>query len=471
VSVRLTRAELQNVVHGQTLDKEGEHSRIGFEGVEYDSRQIRGGELFLALPGENTHGHDFLETALARGAALALVEDEALLQSCSAPERLVVVEDSLKAFWKLATWWRKELAVPAIGVTGSVGKTTVKEILACLLTRRGRGMYPQKSHNNHVGLPYTVCGIAREHGWAVLEMGMNHAGELRDLTNIACPDVAVITNVLPVHTEFFSGLDAIADAKFEIVEGLKEGGTLILRHGDEYSQKARERHDVDSRFTVLTFGDSPEADCFVSDFRSEGFDGIRFTLSLNGERQQVSMRVLGQHNSINAAAAALACKSLFPDTSLEELARGLSAFSAPMMRLNVAVLKNDKRIIDDSYNASPTSMGAALSLAADLCSDGLELGLIVGDMKELGDRGIEEHDRIGVQIAQMKPKFVIAVGEFSENLVSEAQKSGIPSFTAESPVAAAHTARKMGFDVLLVKASRGVKLDTAVETIIEMDDR
>lgn len=465
MAIRLTREELIEIVAGRSTPSAA--GKLIFEGVEFDSRQIKGGELFLALKGDNTHGHDFLESALERGAALALVEDVRLLESHPEPERLIVVEDSLKAFWKLANYWRRSLDIPVIGVTGSVGKTTVKEMTACLLLKHSKGMYSRKSYNNHVGVPYSICGISREHSWAVLEMGMNHTGEMAELAAIAEPDIAAIVNIQPVHIEYFKDLKAVADAKFEILQGLKAGAPLILKQGDVELEAGVKRHDAGGRYIVRTFGVEGGADCYSDSFKTRGFEGIEFTLHLDDESIPVQMKVLGEHNSQNAAAAALLARAAFPDISADTIAAGLESYSAPLMRLNVKPLDENRILIDDCYNAGPTSMRAALEMLIDLKTADHRVGLLLGDMRELGETSRELHLQIGELAAGLDPVFLIAVGDFGEELTQAAKAAGIPTFAVDSPVSAAHTALKLDFNVLLVKASRGVQLDKAVQVIME----
>ena len=227
--ISISREKLIEIVGGEALPTA---SRDSFSGVEYDSRAVSGGELFLALQGINTHGHQYLRQAFDRGAALFLVEDAAVRDGFPEPERIIVVPDSLKAFWKLANWWRKQLSIPILAITGSVGKTTVKEVTAQILLTRKNGSYSKKSLNNHVGLPYSICRISKEHAWAVLEMGMNHPGEIATLGEIAEPDIGVITRVAIAHLEAFESVAQIADAKCELVAKIRKSGTLILNADD-----------------------------------------------------------------------------------------------------------------------------------------------------------------------------------------------------------------------------------------------
>ncbi|MFM1846953.1 MAG: UDP-N-acetylmuramoyl-tripeptide--D-alanyl-D-alanine ligase MurF [Pseudomonadota bacterium] len=469
MALTLTKEKLTEIVGG---DVASTSEKMSFHGVVYDSREIQGGELFVALPGAQAHGHTFLDQAFSRGASLALIEDRRLLTDSPHKDRLVWVPDSLKAFWALAKWWREELNIPVLGVTGSVGKTTVKEIAAAILLKQKRGVYSLKSHNNHVGVPYTICRIDRTHEWAVLEMGMNHAGELRALTAIAQPNVAIITCIGPAHIENFGTLEGIARAKLEIAEGVRPGGKLVLNGDDPVLLKVAQELGRRGSSTHY-FGGSGAPDMLVSGVTPKGLEGLGFTLTagegLGGGAVGATMSILGRHNAQNGAAAALGVKLLFPEFTLEAIAQGLAAFQAPLMRLSIKILANERRVIDDSYNANPQSMRAALDIGRDLVESGLRVGLVLGDMLELGERSGEYHAEIGRYAAGINPEFCVAVGPLSAAIFSAVQGAGIPAFQADSPEAAAHIARKFPFDILIVKASRGTGLDRTVKTLVERE--
>lgn len=466
MSIALSKRQLCEITGGKSV-REGE--RLNFERVEYDSREVRGGELFVALKGAVSHGHEHVEAALARGAALCLIEDEGLASTSAHPERLVIVPDTLHAFWELAKWWRRELGIPVLAVTGSVGKTTIKEISAALLLKWNKGAYSQKSHNNHVGVPYTICRISREHRWAVLEMGMNHAGEISTLTKLGEPDVALISLIAPAHIESFPDIHGIVDAKFEIVEGLKKGGTLVLNGDDPLQLEKWKTLNSQKNYNARFFGSSEQCEARVSNVRAFGLEGIEFDLRLMGESLPITLRMLGKHNALSAAAAALAVKTLVPEISTEQLVAGLSDFKAPLMRLAMKHLKGGRRLIDDSYNANPASMGALLDIAGDLKQEKLKIGLMLGDMLELGARAAEFHREIGEKAAALNPQFLIAVGPLSKHYIEAAEKKGVRAIDGGTPETAAQLARKLDFDILLVKGSRGIGLDRAVKVIFERD--
>ena len=468
MSISLSKEKLIEITGGRSAPAAGAAEKVVFSGIEYSSAEIRGGELFIALKGGNTHGHRYVNDAFARGAALVLVEDPAMLEAFAEPHRMVVVDDTLKAFRQLASYWRRELATPLLAVTGSVGKTTTKEIAASILLRAGQGTYSLKSHNNHVGVPYTLSRIKRGHQWAVVEMGMNHPGEIAGLSKLAGPDLAAITLIAPAHIMSFGGVDGIAAAKLEILEGLPANAPLIINADDPVIMKACRERKLHQHRPVRTFGTAEQCDARLSQVESHGLEGISFVLRLDGQELKVRMSALGRSTAINSACAALAARTLLPDLSLEQIGQGLEAFHAPLMRLNLKALTDERCLIDDSYNANPASMRAFLEFGRDLKSSVPGgVGLIIGDMLELGNFSGQYHNEIGSLVADVAPAFVIAVGEFAPLLAGEAARCGIESYQARSPEEAAEIALQKNFGLLMVKASRGTGLDRTVGAIIK----
>ncbi len=473
MSLAISKDELISITGGRSLASSNE--RLVCRGAEFDSRAIKGGELFVALKGDTTHGHQFLKVAFDRGASLYLVEDEKVAESFPEPARLVLVSDTLKAFWTLATWWRRKLNVPVVAITGSVGKTTVKELTSQILLQHSRGAYSIKSFNNHVGVPYSICQISTDHQWAVLEMGMNHEGEIRNLTRIAEPDVAVVSIIAPAHIENLGSLENIAKAKLEILEGLKKGGTLVVNGEDAVLSSAISSL---TSIRVTSFGKSESCEASVGDIKSLGLGGISFTLKVGKDSAPITMDFMGEHNAMNAACAALAAKTLVPSLTFAQITKGLESFRAPQQRLNVKELVGGRKIIDDAYNANPESMKVLLTLAHSLKSETVEgevvhkrIGLVLGDMLELGTHSEKFHREVGTLVGKLNPAFLITVGPASVWYREEAVKAGINAIDAESPELAAQVALKLGFDILLVKASRGMKLEKTVATILAREGK
>ena len=444
--------------------------QLSFEGVEFDSRRIRGGELFIALRGEKTHGHAFVEQAFQRGAALCLVEDAALFAEKVDAARLVQVPNTLEAFGTLAAWWRRELKTPIAAVTGSVGKTMVKELAAALLLQCGRGVYSQKSFNNHVGVPYTLCQLGREHNWAVLELGMNHPGELRYLAGLVQPNVGVITRIAPVHQEFFPTLAAIADAKCELLEGLAQGGRLILNGDDPELLAGVARKEAQlGELSKVYFGRGESAEARVVSVEELGLSGIELQSQSGSEVLDETLHILGRHNAFNLAAALLTARTLLPAFTMEQARTALKRFVPPQMRLNLHWTKRGRIIVDDSYNANPTSMQGMLDLAGTVKRGGQTIAIVLGDMLELGADGERYHREIGRLAAKLKPECLVAVGSFAPIYAECAREGEVPAFIAESPEAAAHIVSKLDSEVVFIKASRGVALDKTVNTLLEVE--
>ncbi len=437
------------------------------EGVAFDSREVQGGELFIALPGENTHGHEFVRSAFERGAALALVEKQSLFSDLGAQEksRIIEVPATLDAFHLIAGSWRRELSFPVLGITGSVGKTTVKEICGAMLLRHERGVYSERSFNNHVGLPYTICKAGPEHSWLVLEMGMNEADELRALTNIAHPDAAIITTVAEAHIENFpDGLAGIARAKCEILDGLPPGAPVVVPRNNQHLNRALQEHPRSAEFKKIVVGTESDCDSTYSSYRSNGFEGSSFSVRILGEEGQISWALTGEHNAYNAVLSLTACSLFYPEFKLERGIAALTDFISTNMRFEKIQLVNGAVVVNDAYNANPASFDAAIKAVAD---SGRAAAYVVGDMKELGGEAAALHRRVGEQIAESAPSFVLAVGEFAEELLAGAKRKGIACAEADTPREAGLLAAKKGFELLLVKGSRAGKLEEAVEAVIE----
>lgn len=406
----VTKNELTNLVGGKT-SKNLLDTR--FSGVHFDSRLISEGELFVALKGDTgRHGHEFLDRANEKGSSLFLVEDEALLRSSPLKDRLVLVADSLKALQGLAQYWRRQIELPTVAITGSVGKTTVKEMVRSVLKRHSPGIASEKSFNNHLGVPMTICRSDASHSWVVLEMGMNHPGELTELSQIASPDVAVITKIAPAHMFSFRNLSEVAIAKCEIFTGLKSGGKVVLNADDDLLLRTA-RETLRSEENWITFGHSEDADVRVSSFRPIPFRGSEVELQVFGEQFAFTLPVVGSHSVLNAAAAVAACVALIPELPYDSIREGLSTFSNPPMRLNIVKLHSGGVLVDDSYNANPESMKALIDLAKGNVKAGDCFGFILGDMLELGDGAENYHKELAQSVCEVRPDFVVAVGEYA----------------------------------------------------------
>jgi UDP-N-acetylmuramoyl-tripeptide--D-alanyl-D-alanine ligase len=450
-------------------------------GYSIDSRTVRAGELFFAIRGENYDGHLFVGDAIASRALAAVVSRDFL---DSDPGRqidphkaaLIMVDDTLAALQFLAYTVLKGWQGEVVAITGSLGKTTTKEMIAAMLARIGRVVKTTGNLNNYYGLPLSVLKMesdgkhASDFDYAVLEMGMNHKGEITRLTEIAPPDVGVVTIVAPAHLEFFSSIDDIAEAKAEMLSGITAGGTAVLNADDErVAAMAAMRSDISS----LTFGIEHNADVMASEIRPGGVGGSSFLLSTRHGQVEARVPLPGRHNIYNALAAATVA-DLY-ETPLEEIAAALAETSTPKMRGEVVTFSDGFTLIDDSYNSNPRALFEMVSM---VCANRESKRRIVvaGEMLELGSAGPELHRDAGRKIAKLGADKLIGVRGLAEEIVLGAREAGMSddaAVFAASPEAAAEMVigEARAGDLILVKGSRGVKTEIVVERMKQEFDR
>jgi UDP-N-acetylmuramoyl-tripeptide--D-alanyl-D-alanine ligase len=443
--------EVESSLRPVLLEEAGETPR-SFPRVVTDSKQVRPGDLFVALKGERHDGHEFLSDALSLGARGLVVETA----PAKRPEgvAIYVVSDTLQALQEMAAGQRRRFDIRVIGVTGSVGKTTTKEIVASVLSHRFRVLKNEANYNNEIGLPLTLLKLTRRHERAVLEMGMYALGEIRRLCEIARPRAGVLTNVGPTHLERLGSIDAIAAAKTELVEALPAGGYAVLNGDDPLVRAMAEK----TRARVVLYGASEGCDVRGTGLESKGLRGFSFDIARGRKKARVETRLPGRHLLHNFLAAAAV--GLMEGMALEEVAEALSRARAPL-RLRVYKGRNGSTILDDTYNASPVSMLAALALLADV--PGRRIA-ILGDMKELGAQEEEGHRVVGREAAHAADE-VHTVGELGRMIAEEARRAGHPAVRtwASKEEAARSVAAGLGKgDVVLLKASRSLELETVL---------
>ena len=427
-------------------------------GYSIDSRTLNPGDLFIAIAGERFDGHDYVQTALEKGAVGAIVQ--AGRKVAGDPLRLLQVEDTLKALQLLGAAARRLWGKPLLAVTGSAGKTTTKEILAHILATRFRVMKSSGNLNNHIGLPLQLLKLEAEHDLAVVEMGMNHAGEIRALGALAHHDLAVVTTVAPVHLEFFGSLAEIARAKYEIIETLPSGGVAVLNADDDYvCQFGR-----DFKGKVVTFGIKRSADVCAQKVNLNGAEGSTFELVVGSVGEPVTFPLVGEHNIYNALAAAAA--AMERGISPSQAAAALSGIAPPDKRGQVLHL-NGATIINDCYNSNPRALEAMIDTLASMKAE--RRILVVGEMLELGPTAEALHRECGKHAAEKKIDMVIGVRGMARAVAEAACGSGTQAQFVETPEQAgewlAHNLRPG--DAVLLKASRGVKLERALEMLQE----
>lgn len=452
------------------------------EQVVIDSRQAGAGTLFVALPGETHDGHDFVEQAFQRGAIAAIIHrpvevdqpvqvikmtDNAAVQSKLAGDTPVCIEvnDSLAGLQQLAAFWRRKFNPRVIGITGSVGKSSTKELVWAVLSTRFETLKSEGNLNNEIGLPLTLLNLKASHEHVVLEMGMYALGEITLLCDIAQPQVGVVTNVGPTHLERLGTIERIAQAKAELVQAIPpaaEGGVAILNYDDPLVRPMAAQTDA----RVLTYGLSPEADLWASEVTSAGLEGIRFVLQHEEQAIHARVPLLGRHSVHTALRAALV--GLVEGLDWEEIITGLQSLpNTAQLRLVAVAGPNRSTLLDDTYNASPASTIAALNLLDDL--NGARKIAVLGDMMELGSFEEEGHRKVGCRAADVVD-FLITIGPRARIIADEAGACGLaPSAILElddKQAAVAYLEKILQpEDVVLIKGSNSQRLDEIVSAL------
>jgi UDP-N-acetylmuramoyl-tripeptide--D-alanyl-D-alanine ligase len=435
----------------------GAGSSLRFDTIATDSRQIQSGALFFALRGARHDGHAFVAAALRQGAVGAVVEQ---VPPDVPAHQLIRVPDTLRALGDLAAWTRVQSPLRVVAVTGSNGKTTTKEMIAAICAAakfpppRSRVLKTEGNLNNLIGLPLTLLRLHGDEAVAVVEMGMNQPGEIARLTAIARPDYAVVTNVGPAHLEGVGGtLAGVAAAKGELFAGLSPDATIAVNADDEWVRR------IAAPFPgrQITFGQYGDV-CArsVVDFHT---DGVAFDLVIGGHSAKVRLRLVGVHNVSNALAAAAIGHAMGLDVDC--IARGLEGAAVPAMRMQMARLANGVTLINDAYNANPSSVEAAL-VALRRCPG--RSVVVLGDMWELGDEARRAHHTVGERAAALGVHQLVVLGAFAGAMADGARAAGLDADAVQvcgshAEAAAAVVARWQPGDTVLVKGSRGMHME------------
>lgn len=423
-----------------------------FSRVITDTRQLRPGDLYVALRGANFDGHEFVRRAASLGAVGALVERAI---DCELPQ--VVVTDTLAALQDYARDWRLGFEIPVVAVTGSNGKTTTKQLLAALFEQRGPVLATQGNLNNHIGLPLTLLRLRAEHRTAVIEMGANHPGEIARLTAIARPHVGVVTQAGDAHLEGFGSRYGVAQAKGELFQGLGEQGVAVINADDPYAPLWRQLAEPAS---IVRFGFSDLADVRAADVETlAGGQRMRFTLITPESRADVELPLPGRHNVANALAAAACGVAL--GMAAEEIAAGLARVRQVAGRVTWTETANGARLIDDSYNANPTSLRAGLEL---LAAQPGQRWAVLGDMAELGTEASQMHRDAGRIARQLGIDRLYATGSMAQHY-AEGYGEGARVYEVMESLSSALQADLGPAVTLLVKGSRSAGMDRVVEAL------
>ncbi len=425
------------------------------EKISTDSRTIKRGELFVALRGENFDGHNFVESVAKTGAAGAIV-DLNWTGKIPANFTLIRVEDTLLAYQNLAANYRKSLPLKVLAITGSNGKTSTKDFAAAVLARRFRVTKTQGNFNNHVGLPRTMLEATSKDEIAVWEIGMNHPGEVAMLATLAAPDAAIITNIGVAHIEFMGSREAIATEKGALAEAVGTEGTVILNADDPFSKNMAVR----TRAKVV-FAGTTEGTVRASEI-TQSATGTDFTILEGAHRCRAQLPVPGLHMVQNALLAVAAGRMF--GLSLEDCAAGLAAAPLTKARLQIKEIRG-VQFIDDSYNANPESMKAALHTLVELDADGKRIA-VLGEMRELGEESARGHREVGETAAELGVDQLIAIGDMGTAIAEAAQQAGLEKTAAVGSIREAAemlTEITAPGDLVLIKGSRAARTELVLE--------
>lgn len=442
-SFTMMLAEVANILSAEMIGK-----NIKIKGISTDTRTIKGGELFLALKGPNFDGHNFVKQALDNGAVACLVQQQVDAEHC------VITKNTHQALGLLAKAWRQKFNQPVFAITGSNGKTTVKEMIASIVKQDQSVVATHGNLNNDIGVPLTLFRLNENYDAAVIEMGANHSGEIEYLTNITLPDVAVITNIGTAHLEGFGSIEKIAKAKSEIFKGLSKSGFAIINADDSFSDYMKK---VSGKHNVLSFGVKNKADVMCK--WDSGTEGSILNVTTPKGDCKIKLKLLGFHNVMNALAAVTA--SLAADFSLQKIVNGLEDLKPVNGRLQIKHGFNNSRVIDDTYNANPTSLLAALNVLHDFPGKRF---LALGDMAELGDNEDKLHIDAGIYAKESGVDSLYSFGKLAAKAAKEFGGNGFCYDKHEDMIDALRG--ELSQDVtLLVKGSRSMHMENVVNAL------
>lgn len=420
-------------------------------GVSTDTRQIKPGDVFIALRGPNFDGHQFIEKAIANGAVAIVAEQEV---NFDIPN--LIVTDCRRALGQLASAWRQQFDIPLIAVTGSNGKTTVKEMLASIFSQQGRPLSTVGNFNNDIGVPLTLFRLESVHTAAIIEMGANHAGEIEYLTEMARPTVALVNNAAEAHLEGFGSLEGVAEAKGEIYSGLASDGIAVINVDDQYSYIWQELCEGKE---FITFGLENDADV-TADYELT-HAGLKLRIKTNTNSGEILLPLLGRHNVMNALAATAAALAAGVDFNV--VLKGLENMQSVPGRLQLKPGLAGSRVIDDTYNANPSSLRAGVSVLVDFPGKHY---LALGDMGELGEDAVRLHHQAGVDAKQQGVDKLYAFGELAQQ-ASHGFADGAEWFAQQQDMIQALQNDLHENVTLLVKGSRRMHMERVVEAVTE----
>lgn len=459
--IRATLQQLQSVIAGAVLHGAGV-APVAFQGISTDSRKITAPQIFLALRGEHFDAHDFL-LAVEKAGAVAVIAEQV-------PEQLqipaLIVPDTKLALQTIATYWRKQWSIPVIGVTGSNGKTTVKEMIASILAAQfgeEHRIATLGNLNNEIGVPLTLMRLGVQHRAAVIEMGMNHPGEIAVLAHVAQPTVALVNNAQREHQEFMQSVEAVALENAAVFQSLGAQGTAVFPANDTYSDLWRKLAQEAGAARVLCFGLTVDADVSAQFDISEF--GSLVSLNIDGQSSQIRLQAAGQHNVLNALAAATCCFAI--GVPVAKIVQGLENFLPVSGRLQLKQTASGARVIDDTYNANPDSVKAAIDVLAQSAG---ETTLVLGDMGEVGSEGLAFHQEIGSYARVQGVQNLMSFGSLAQ-ASSDAFGAGAQHYAELDTLLASLRACNQAGQTILVKGSRFMKMERVVNALLSTTEK
>ena len=451
--------DVVNICNGELLS--GNENEILGNFVR-DTREIKKGDTYIAFKGEHNDGNIYYEEALKNGAKVCILQKrsiENIIKKEEVEEKyseasIILVEDTIKALQQIASYKRSLYDIPVVGITGSVGKTSTKDIIASVMAKKFKVLKTLGNLNSQIGMPFTVLGL-KDHNAAVIEMGMNQKGEISNLTKIAKPTVAVITNVGTAHIGNLGSRENILKAKLEILEGLQENGTLVINNDNDMLHNWYEANK-DNNFKIVTFGMENESDIMPYDI-SLREDGSTYKIDIDGKTYSVNISVGGNHFVLNSLCA-IAIGRLF-NIRMEDILDGIANFELTKRRMQVEKNSDGVTIINDCYNANYDSMKAAIEYLGKINSN--KKIAVLGGMLELGEFSKELHEKVGEEVVKNNIDILIAVGDLAKDIANKAINKGMSKekiYVCENNSEAIETIRKIAKsgDAILLKASNGL---------------
>ena len=436
------------------------------ENFKKDTREVEQGDTYVGIKGENFNGSDFFEKAFEAGASACIVQDIEIPENILEKYRdkvIIKVKECIEALQKIAIYKREKYDIPVIGITGSVGKTSTKDIISSVMAQKYKTLKTEGNYNNHLGVPLTLLRL-KDHEVAVVEMGMNHLGEISRLTNIAKPTMSVITNVGTSHIGELGSRENILKAKLEILEGMTEDEPIAINNDNDMLHNWYLKNK--GKRNIITFGIENDSDIMAKNIIASDY-GSKFTVNVDGKDYKVEINIGGKHFIINSLCAI--CVGLQNNIEIEKIIEGIKEFKLTKRRMEIKDGINNSKIINDSYNASYDSMKAAIEYLGEIKAN--KKIAVLGDMLELGSYEKELHEKVGEEVYKNKIDILVTVGERAKFIASKAKELGMHDdriYTFDSKEEAVNKLKNIieEGDYILVKASNFMHFDEIVNRIV-----